>query len=90
MNSAIGITVMRLDASIRFLSQEAGTIVTEQVLQKMAAMTIDTIVGRVRFNPMHRNVGRDPVLMQQQVWLLRRARIHPIHLNFMIRGQMRH
>ena len=47
--------------------QDAGTIVTEQVLQAMAVMTHDTIVGRVRFDPQQRNVGRDPVLMQQQV-----------------------
>ena len=56
---------MGFHASLRV--QDAGTIVTEQVLEALAVMTHDTIVGRVRFDPHHRNLGRDPVLMQQQV-----------------------
>jgi hypothetical protein len=33
----------------------------------MLTMSYDTIMGRARFSVEHRNIGRDPVLMQVQV-----------------------
>ena len=45
----------------------SGSVFDEKILESLFLLSTETLAGRVRFSTEQRNVGRDPVLMQQQV-----------------------